>query len=80
MHYLKQVGYLIQDNAKLICDAVHADLGRSDAETNFGEVWTSVREADLAVKRLKEWMKEEHNGRDTILAFKTNSAYRYEEG
>ena len=73
MHYLKQIGYLLQDNAEAICESVKKDLGRNKDEVSFTEVWTSIREVDLTVKRLKEWMKDETAFWDTILAFKGNS-------
>lgn len=73
IHYLKQLGYLLQDNAEAICESVRRDLGRNRDEVSFTEVWTSLREVDLAVKRLKGWMKDETAVGDTILAFKGNS-------
>ena len=73
MHYLKQIGYLLQDNAEAICESVKKDLGRNRDEVSFTEVWTSVREVDLTVKRLKGWMQDETAFWDTILAFKGNS-------
>jgi len=39
----------------------------------FTEIWTSLREVDLAVKRVAEWMEDESGVKDTILAFKMNS-------
>lgn len=41
----------------------------------FTEIWTSLREVDLAVKRVAEWMEDESGVKDTILAFKLNSQY-----
>lgn len=38
MHYLKQLGYMIQDNIPAICQSVKEDLGRRPEETEFGEV------------------------------------------
>ncbi|KAH8089211.1 Aldehyde/histidinol dehydrogenase [Filobasidium floriforme] len=73
MHYLKQIGYLLQDNAEAICESVKKDLGRNRDEVSFTEVWTSVREVDLTVKRLKGWMQDETAFWDTILAFKGNN-------
>lgn len=64
---------MLQDNVDLICRAMAQDLGRKPEEVQFTEVWTSMREVDLAVKRLKSWMKDETNVRDTILAFKLNN-------
>jgi hypothetical protein len=39
----------------------------------FTEIWTSLREVDLAVKRVEGWMEDESGVKDTILAFKLNS-------
>ncbi|GHJ84787.1 hypothetical protein NliqN6_1189 [Naganishia liquefaciens] len=73
MHYLKQLGYLIQDNISAICQSVKDDLGRRPEETEFGEIWNSMREIELAVERLAEWMKDESGVRDTPLGFKLNN-------
>ncbi|KAJ9104421.1 hypothetical protein QFC21_001916 [Naganishia friedmannii] len=73
MHYLKQLGYMIQDNMQEICKSVKEDLGRRNEETEFGEIWTSLREIDLAVDRLAEWMKDESGVRDTPAMFKLNN-------
>lgn len=42
MHYLKQLGYMIQDNLPAICQSVKEDLGRRPEETEFGEVSSPV--------------------------------------
>jgi hypothetical protein len=42
MHYLKQLGYMIQDNMQEICKSVKEDLGRRSEETEFGEVSEDV--------------------------------------
>lgn len=46
MHYLKQLGYMIQDNMQEICKSVKEDLGRRNEETEFGEVRDDVSEDD----------------------------------
>jgi aldehyde dehydrogenase (NAD+) len=37
------------------------------------QIWTSLREIDLAVDRLAEWMKDESGVRDTPAMFKLNN-------
>lgn len=38
LHYMKKLGYMVQDHAEEICEAVNKDLGRKKEETEFGEV------------------------------------------
>lgn len=72
LHYLKQLGYMLQDHSDAICETVRLDLGRSYEETAFGEVWVILHEVELAVARLAEWMKDESGFRDTHAGFKLN--------
>jgi acyl-CoA reductase-like NAD-dependent aldehyde dehydrogenase len=37
------------------------------------KIWTSLREIELAVERLAEWMQDESGVRDTPLMFKLNN-------
>lgn len=72
LHYLKQLGYMLQDHSDAICETVRLDLGRSYEETAFGEVWVILHEVELAVSRLSEWMADESGFRDTHVGFKLN--------
>ncbi|KDN46650.1 aldehyde dehydrogenase [Tilletiaria anomala UBC 951] len=56
---LKQLAFCIQDNAEAICEAIKKDLGRSDWESTFAEVTTTVNECIEYVHNLDKWAKDE---------------------
>ncbi|KAF8996989.1 aldehyde dehydrogenase [Cyathus striatus] len=50
---------LVQDNAEIFADALHADLGRPKVEAYMAELGPLVKRSLVAAERLKEWMAEE---------------------
>lgn len=46
LHYLKRIGYLLQDNAEAICESVMLDLGRKYDDTKNQEAWVNNKAID----------------------------------
>ncbi|OCF56063.1 aldehyde dehydrogenase (NAD+) [Kwoniella mangroviensis CBS 10435] len=70
LYNLKQLGYLIKDNEKRIQAAVYTDLGKGGFDVSSGDLWPILNEIDLAVRRVKGWMKDESRIWDAMFSFK----------
>nr|XP_019007737.1 aldehyde dehydrogenase (NAD+) [Kwoniella pini CBS 10737]OCF46518.1 aldehyde dehydrogenase (NAD+) [Kwoniella pini CBS 10737] len=70
LYNLKQLAYLIKDNEKRIHQAVYKDLGKGAFDVSLGDLWPILNEVDLAVRRVKGWMKDESRIWDAMLSFK----------
>ncbi|CAD6588011.1 MAG: hypothetical protein TREMPRED_004909, partial [Tremellales sp. Tagirdzhanova-0007] len=70
IYNLKQLAYLIKDNELAIHTAMKQDLDEGAYQVNIAELYTTICEIDLAVKRLPEWMADERRLRDARFAFK----------
>ncbi|WWC64986.1 uncharacterized protein I303_107600 [Kwoniella dejecticola CBS 10117] len=70
LYNLKQLAYLIQDNEERIQQAVYKDLGKGGFDVSSGDLWPILNEIDLAVRRVKSWMRDESRIWDAMLSFK----------
>ncbi|WVR08783.1 hypothetical protein IAU60_005841 [Kwoniella sp. DSM 27419] len=71
LYSLKQLAYMISDNEKRIQEAMMIDLGKGGFDVSFGDLWPILNEVDLAVRRLKGWMRDESRLWDAMLAFQS---------
>lgn len=55
--YLLQLRSVLVRYEEAMCNAVQADMGRSDAETLLMELQANLDEIDYALKHLRHWMK-----------------------
>lgn len=58
---LKRLRQALIDNQKLLEDALHEDLGRSDAEAFFCDIGDTVMEINEYLKGIKKWNKPERH-------------------
>ena len=58
---LKKLKQALIDNQKLLEDALHEDLGRSDAEAYFCDIGDTIMEINEYMKGLKKWSKPERH-------------------
>ncbi len=58
---LKKLRQALIDNQKLLEDALHEDLGRSDAEAFFCDIGDTVMEISEYLKGIKKWNKPERH-------------------
>jgi acyl-CoA reductase-like NAD-dependent aldehyde dehydrogenase len=68
---------LIESNEKRIIEAVYKDLGKCEFEAYFSEIGTVLAEIDLAINKLKKWMKPQAVS-SPLFAFYSRS-YLYKE-
>ncbi|KAK4689661.1 hypothetical protein P7C73_g451, partial [Tremellales sp. Uapishka_1] len=70
IYNLQQLAYLIKDNELQICNALKADLDKGAFDIALTETWLVLGEINLALKRLKGWMKDETTMWDAVLGLK----------
>ncbi|KAF9011530.1 NAD-aldehyde dehydrogenase [Hymenopellis radicata] len=58
-YVLTQIGYLVQDNAQRIMDAMYADFGKPAFEAHFTEVYPVLNEVADTLAHLDGWAKPE---------------------
>jgi aldehyde dehydrogenase (NAD+) len=68
---------LVTERESDLAEALASDLGRTPHETWFGDVASTVGEAEYALKHLKKWMKPVRTGVPLAL-MPGKAAYRYE--
>ena len=67
MRMLKQLRSAIVSSEQAICDALHADLNRSQMDAYTAEVGSCLAEIRMAIKHLRKWMAGRRVGGSTLL-------------
>nr|KAF6438122.1 hypothetical protein HJG59_008781 [Molossus molossus] len=70
---LRGLARFLQDNKKLLQEALAQDLRKSASESEVSEISTSQSEIDLALRNLRAWMKDEKVSKK--LAVQLSSAF-----
>eukprot|EP01122_Echinamoeba_exundans_P003704 TRINITY_DN1377_c0_g1_i1.p1 TRINITY_DN1377_c0_g1~~TRINITY_DN1377_c0_g1_i1.p1 ORF type:complete len:519 (-),score=124.33 TRINITY_DN1377_c0_g1_i1:8-1564(-) len=77
LQQLKQLYKMLDENRRLIIDAVRADLGKqSDMEINSSEINAPLVEIEEAIAHLADWMKPESAGMNLASFPATNWIYK----
>src|SRR5262245_44018946 len=58
-----------------IYQAVRADMGRSDVETFFNELYLNVEEIDFTLKHLREWASPQHRKTPSLFFMADSELY-----
>lgn len=74
---LEGIVRLVSERESELADALGADLGRTPHETWFGDVASTVGEAEYALKHLKRWMRRRRTAVPLALQ-PGRAAYQYE--
>lgn len=74
---LKGIVRMMSEREDEMAKALAADLGRSPHDTWFGDVASTVGEAEYAIKHLKKWMRPKRTSVPLAL-MPGKAAYRYE--
>jgi aldehyde dehydrogenase (NAD+) len=74
---LEGIVKLVSERESELAEALASDLGRTPHETWFGDVASTVGEAEYAIKHLKKWMKAKRVGVPLSL-MPGKAAYHYE--
>lgn len=57
---LTKLRHAIVEYEDRIIEAVRRDMGRSDVETYFNEIYLNLEEAEHAIRHLRQWMEPKH--------------------
>ncbi|WP_306550874.1 aldehyde dehydrogenase family protein [Daejeonella sp.] len=77
---LKKLKILIQDNERLIFDALEKDLRKCEFEAAITEVYFVYAEIDFAIKNLSSWMKPKRVSASMSSFFTKNRIYYEPKG